>query len=52
MFDNFREVEKQMNYPQPIIQQAPPPLPPPQETGRKSYIYPVYYGSSLVAEIT
>jgi hypothetical protein len=50
MFDNFREVEKPMNYPQPIIQQAPPP--PPQETGRKSYIYPIYFGSSLVAEIT
>ncbi|VDI38781.1 Hypothetical predicted protein [Mytilus galloprovincialis] len=48
---NVIEVEKPMNYPQPIIQQSLPP-PPPQEKERKSYIYPVYYGSSLVAEIS
>ncbi|XP_062610172.1 uncharacterized protein LOC134271939 isoform X3 [Saccostrea cucullata] len=31
----------------------PPPLPPPQpETGRKSYVYPIYYGNSMVAEIS
>ncbi|XP_076083618.1 uncharacterized protein LOC143054468 isoform X2 [Mytilus galloprovincialis] len=48
---NVIEVEKPMNYPQPIIQQTLPP-PPPQEKERKSYIYPVYYGSSLVAEIS
>lgn len=41
------EVEK------PVIQQPPPPPPPPpQESSRKSYIYPVYYGNSLVAEIS
>ncbi|XP_061197713.1 uncharacterized protein LOC133205832 isoform X2 [Saccostrea echinata] len=31
----------------------PPPPPPPQpETGRKSYVYPIYYGNSMVAEIS
>ncbi|XP_071144774.1 uncharacterized protein [Mytilus edulis] len=50
-YGRYREVEKPMNYPQPIIQQTLPP-PPPQEKERKSYIYPVYYGSSLVAEIS
>lgn len=51
---NVIEVEKPINYPQPqIIQQAPPPPPPPPpEKERKSYIYPVYYGNSMVAEIT
>lgn len=34
-------------------QPAPlPPPPPPVETGRKSYIYPIYYGNSMVAEIS
>ncbi|XP_022315185.2 uncharacterized protein LOC111119376 isoform X3 [Crassostrea virginica] len=30
----------------------PPPPPPPVETGRKSYVYPIYYGNSMVAEIS
>lgn len=39
----YREVDK--GHP------LPPPLPPPVETGRKSYVYPIYYGNSMVAEI-
>ncbi|KAK3090147.1 hypothetical protein FSP39_009490 [Pinctada imbricata] len=51
---NVIEVEKPSQQPHIVVQPSqPPPAPPPQpDTGRKSYIYPVYYGSSLVAEIS
>ncbi|XP_056018546.1 uncharacterized protein LOC125668024 isoform X3 [Ostrea edulis] len=44
---NIIEVDK--GHPPPPLPLPPPPQP---ETGRKSYVYPIYYGNSMVAEIS
>jgi hypothetical protein len=41
----YSEIEK------PVYQQPPPPPPPQPEPPKRSLVFPVYYGKSLVAEI-
>ncbi|XP_060559794.1 uncharacterized protein LOC132719870 isoform X5 [Ruditapes philippinarum] len=43
---NVIEIEK------PVYQQPPPPPPPQPEPPKRSLVFPVYYGKSLVAEIS